>query len=78
VPTVLRWNGYRFYFFSNEESEPPHIHVDKGEATAKYWLADGALARSIGFSRRELNELSDKVREERSVFLEAWRAYFGG
>ena len=38
MPTVLRWNGYRFYFFSNEGSEPPHIHVDKAGHTAKYWL----------------------------------------
>lgn len=29
MPTVLRWKGYRFYFFSNEGSEPPHIHIDK-------------------------------------------------
>ena len=76
MPTVLRWNGYRFYFFSNEGTEPPHIHVDKGEATAKFWLEEIALARSIGFSNRELNELSDKVRQERSVFMEAWRGYF--
>ncbi len=31
MPTVLVWNGYRFYFFSNEGFEPPHIHVDKAE-----------------------------------------------
>ena len=30
MPTVLRWNGYRFYFFSNERGEPAHMHVDKG------------------------------------------------
>jgi len=77
VPTVLRWNGFRFYFFSNEGSEPPHIHIDKGGCTAKYWLEDGTLARNVGFSARELSELSDKVREERMEFVEAWRAYFG-
>jgi hypothetical protein len=77
VPTVLRWNGYRFYFFSNEGTEPPHIHVDKGGCTAKVWLQDLSVARSIGFSRREIAELSGKVRDERAAFLEAWRAYFG-
>jgi hypothetical protein len=77
VPTVLRWNGYRFYFFSNEGSEPPHIHVDKAAATAKFWLDDISVARAIGFSTRELAELSDKVRGERTMFLEAWRGYFG-
>ncbi len=78
MPTVLRWNGYRFYFFSNEGTEPAHIHVDKAGSTAKFWLADGSLARNIGFSRQEIGELSAKIQAEREVFAEAWRAHFGG
>jgi Domain of unknown function (DUF4160) len=77
VPTVLRWNGYRFYFFSNEGSEPPHVHVDKAGATAKFWLVDVTVARNIGFGSREIAELSAKVREQQESFLEAWRGYFG-
>ena len=77
MPTVLRWNGYRFYFFSNEGNEPPHIHVDKDSGTAKFWLADGTLARSIGFDTKELRTLSAKVMEERDGLLEAWNGYFG-
>jgi hypothetical protein len=78
MPTVLRWNGYRFYFFSNEGSEPPHIHVDKGSATAKVWLDPIAMARNVGYSQRELNTLLRKIEEEQQRFQEAWRAYFGG
>ena len=77
MPTVLRWNGFRFYFFSNEGMEPPHIHVDKAGATAKFWLVDLTVARNIGFSAREMAELSDKIGEQREHFLEAWRGYFG-
>jgi hypothetical protein len=77
MPTVLRWNGYRFYFFSNEGDEPPHIHVDKADSTAKFWLAEIEVARRIGFSNREIGELSAKVREERERFMEAWRDHFG-
>lgn len=54
MPTVLRWNGYRFYFFSNEGQEPPHIHIDKAENTVKFWLSPVSVARSIGFGGREL------------------------
>ena len=78
MPTVLRWNGYRFFFFSNEGSEPPHIHVDKGGATAKFWLADCAHAWSVGFDAKEIRTLSAKVAEERERMLEAWHGYFGG
>ncbi len=77
MPTVLRWRGYRFYFFSNEGFEPPHIHVDKGSATAKLWLSPVALARDIGYSRVELNEITRKVEAEAATLLEAWIGYFG-
>jgi hypothetical protein len=77
VPTVLAWKGFRFYFFSNEGSEPAHIHVDKADATAKLWLSDGSLARNIGFKSSEVTLISDKVRQEQDRFLEAWRGHFG-
>lgn len=78
MPTVLRWNGYRFYFFSNEGAEPPHIHIDKGGLSAKYWLLPIALARNIGYSAKELREIEAKVALEAATFVEAWREYFGG
>ena len=77
MPTVLRWNGYRFYFFSNEGYEPPHIHIDKGGNTVKFWLDPVAVARNIGFSEREIRLLAQKVEEDRQDFIEAWHGYFG-
>ena len=38
MPTVLNAGGYRFFFYSLEGSEPPHIHVEYGRSTAKFWL----------------------------------------
>jgi len=26
MPTLLLVEGYRFYFFSDERQEPPHVH----------------------------------------------------
>ncbi len=37
MPTVLRLLGFRFFFYSEEGNEPPHIHVEKGSARGKYW-----------------------------------------
>lgn len=76
MPTVLRWKGYRFFFFSNEGREPPHVHVDKGGASAKVWLAPVAVARNIGYSSVELNEILRKIDVEAQSFLEAWHGYF--
>lgn len=38
MPVVLRINGCKFFFFSNEEEEPMHIHVEKGDENGKMWL----------------------------------------
>jgi hypothetical protein len=36
MPTVLRVGPYRFFFYSNEGQEPPHIHVKAGGDEAKF------------------------------------------
>lgn len=77
MPTLLRWNGFRFYFFSSDGEEPPHVHIDRDDATAKYWLSPVGLARNIGFNARDLRVIESKVVEEKTRFLEAWRDYFG-
>jgi Domain of unknown function (DUF4160) len=35
MPTVLRSGSYRFYFYSHEANEPPHVHVDRDDLSAK-------------------------------------------
>lgn len=77
MPAVLRWNGYRFYFFSNEGHEPPHIDIDKGENTIKFRLDTISIARNLGFGARDVAVLTRKVEEERGHFIEAWDGYFG-
>jgi hypothetical protein len=77
MPTVLRWKGYRFFFYSADGGEPPHIHVRSDDKEAKLWLGDLTVAVNLGYSARELNEIVLKAREEREAFLAAWRSYFG-
>ena len=38
-PIIYRWKGFRFGFFSREETRP-HIHVftPDGKNAAKFWL----------------------------------------
>ncbi len=45
---------YRFYFYSHEPNEPPHVHVDRDDLSAKFWLQPVGLARNFGFSPKEL------------------------
>ena len=72
MPTVLREAGFRFYFYSRENDEPPHIHVEYGDKLAKYWLDPVELASSKRFRAHELNEVRTLVIKYRPLFLEAW------
>ncbi|HZL30386.1 MAG TPA: DUF4160 domain-containing protein [Pseudolabrys sp.] len=76
MPTILRISGIRFFFYSLEEAEPPHVHVEHGDSVAKFWLDPVALAETRGFRSHELNRLRVLVIEHRAACLEAWNAHF--
>jgi hypothetical protein len=76
MPTVLRVAGYRFFFFSNERQEPAHIHVERAESYAKFWLDPVSLASSRGFRSGELAELHSLVDQHRTLFQEKWDEFF--
>jgi hypothetical protein len=77
MPTLLRVAGFRFFFYSLEGNEPPHVHVEHGDNVAKYWLEPVQLASSYGFRSQELGHLRLLVIEHRVAFQEAWNAHFG-
>ncbi len=71
-PTVLRVDGFRFYFYSREESRP-HVHVQHADGEAKIWLEPGVeLARAWGLKPRETAIAIGLATEHRNVLLEAW------
>ncbi|WP_100550597.1 DUF4160 domain-containing protein [Caedibacter taeniospiralis] len=76
MPTVLKIGSYRFFFYSNESDEPAHIHVEREDKEAKFWLVDVRLASSYGFTTHELNKIKQMVVENKRVFLEKWYEYF--
>ena len=76
MPTILRHNGLRCYFYSHEPNEPPHTHIDKGDATIKVWLDSLEVAKSRGFRAHEISGIIEIVAEHRAMFLEKWHEYF--
>ena len=77
MPTIFRLDGYRFYFYSHEPNEPPHVHVDKGGASIKVWLHPVTFAKNTGFRRSEINGIVAMVADHRTRLLEAWHEFFG-
>jgi hypothetical protein len=78
VPAVLRLRGYRFFFFSLEGREPPHIHVAHAGRYAKFWLEPVSVAEVRGFRGSEMTEIRQIVVKHEQFFLEEWHEYFGG
>jgi hypothetical protein len=77
MPTVLRSGPYRFYFYSHEPNEPPHVHVDRDDASAKFWLDPVQLSANFGFRAHELREIQSIVLYHRAELVEAWHGFFG-
>ncbi|MCT4366067.1 MULTISPECIES: DUF4160 domain-containing protein [Synechococcaceae] len=77
MPTILRSGPYRFYFYSHEPNEPPHIHVDRDQASCKVWLTPVALSSSLGFRAKELREIERLVSMNRAILSRAWEEFHG-
>ena len=78
MPNLLRVRGYRFFFFSMEGREPPHIHVAHAERYAKFWLDPVGVADARGFRANEMTNIRKIVVENAQFFLERWYEYFDG
>lgn len=76
MPTILRLNGFRFYFFSHEPHEPPHIHVDKDDRTIKIWLETLEVAKFRGFRAQEIAGIIEMVGDHQALFLEKRHEHF--
>ncbi len=80
MPLVFRWQGVRFYFFSNEGNprEPAHVHAEKQGAEAKFWLTpEVRIAASAGFDRRTQAEMVKVVEQHKDETERAWHEHFG-
>ena len=75
-PTVFKDRGYRFFFFSREETRM-HVHVASGDGEAKFWLEpEIVLAKNYHYSRRQLNEIESLVEVHFDELISAWQKHF--
>lgn len=76
-PTVFREKGYRFFFFSREETRM-HVHVISGDGEAKYWLEPKVeMSKSSQYSSKQLTEIKALIEEHENEIIAAWQKHFG-
>ncbi len=76
MPTVRRIGPYRFFFYAGDRDEPPHIHVERDDKIAKFWLEPVRLESSGGLGGREINRIHKLVTNNRENLLRKWHEYF--
>ncbi len=75
MPTVIYINGMRFFFYSNDHL-PKHIHIEKGESTAKFNVDFIELVKSYKFNASELKQIRNLVEENQELLIKKWDEFF--
>lgn len=81
MPKCFRQDGYKFFFWSNEPDEPPHVHVSGEDGTVKLWVEPEVSVvpgTKSGFNRSQVTDIMEIAIERRTEILEKWREHFGG
>jgi hypothetical protein len=76
MPTIFKIGPYRFFFYSSDENEPVHVHIEREEMIAKFWVDPVRLQDNGGFGRNELVKIHKMVEENVNRIMEAWNEYF--
>jgi hypothetical protein len=80
MPTILIYNGWRLFFFSNESNEPIHVHAEKADMECKFWLRNDQMEIEEAFSfhltpsaRREIRKI---IYQNFDLIILAWNKHF--
>jgi hypothetical protein len=78
MPTVLRVGPYRFFFYAGDRDEPPHVHVERDDKEAKFWLAPVRFQRNRGFKSAEIRNIEALIEQNQEGLMRSWDEYFNG
>ena len=76
MPTLLREGPFRFFFYLGDRNEPPHVHVQRDNQIAKFWLDPVTLERSGGMRRSDIRRVESIIEENQASFLREWDVRF--
>lgn len=75
MPTIFILFGFRFMFYANDH-EPIHVHVIKGNISAKYTLFPVTLVKNNGLKSSELKLVESIIDENQEIIAEHWNKFF--
>ena len=80
IPTILFIYGWRLFFYSNEGTEPIHVHAEKGDMECKFWLIidedEIHEAFSFNLTLSAKKEIKKIIYQHFDLIVEAWNNHF--
>jgi len=79
MPTVLLIHGWRFFFYSNERSEPIHIHCKKAEKECKFWIRpiefEIEMAFAYNLNTKDIRTVRQIIFQNFDHIVKEWRIF---
>ena len=72
MPTIHRESGFRFFFYMNEGTEPPHVHIQGHGGEMKVWIPSLDVEFSYKLSPREQRIVMEIIAQNTKQFMEKW------
>ena len=76
MPAIFTDGPFRFFFYMGDRDEPAHVHVERDNRTAKFWLNPVKLQSTGGLRRHEIRQIERIIEENQTRLMEAWNARF--
>ena len=76
MPTIFSNGPYRFFFYAGDRNEPIHVHVERDDSIAKFWIEPIRLQRSRGFRSADLRRIRRIIEDKQDDIVEFWNEYF--
>ncbi len=75
MPTIFYFFGFRFMFYANDDW-PIHVHVVKGNISAKFTIFPVSLIENNGLKPTELKMVEAVIEENVEVIAEHRNRFF--
>jgi hypothetical protein len=72
LPKVFDKEGFKFFFYTDEGNEPPHVHVSRQGEEAKFWISPVRFASNDGLSAKELAKARKLVIQHEQQLKDKW------
>ena len=76
MPTIFSNGPYRFFFYAGDRDEPIHVHGERDDSIAKFWIEPIRLQRSSGFRSADLRRIRRIIEKKQDDIVEFWNEYF--